>query len=116
MRVLVCGGRRYDNALLVFRELDALYDRPPRVAFLINGQAPGADRFASSWARSRGVPLAEFPAFWNLFGAGAGPIRNEWMLKFGAPDLVLAFPGGRGTANMVEQARAAGVEVRQIAC
>jgi len=30
------------------------------------------------------------------------------------PDLVLAFPGGRGTANMVKQAREQGVEVREV--
>jgi hypothetical protein len=31
------------------------------------------------------------------------------MLDQGKPDLVVAFPGGRGTANLVKQARAAGV-------
>lgn len=39
---------------------------------------------------------------------GAGPIRNSFMLALG-PDLVLAFPGGRGTADMVRQASEAGV-------
>jgi UDP-N-acetylmuramoylalanine-D-glutamate ligase len=33
------------------------------------------------------------------------------MLDEGKPDLVVAFPGGRGTANMVQQAHRAGVEV-----
>jgi hypothetical protein len=33
------------------------------------------------------------------------------MLEEGKPDLVVAFPGGRGTANMVKQARAAAVKV-----
>jgi ABC-type Fe3+-hydroxamate transport system substrate-binding protein len=32
----------------------------------------------------------------------------------GKPDLVVAFPGGRGTANMIEQAEQAGVPVRRI--
>lgn len=32
------------------------------------------------------------------------------MLTDGQPDLVVAFPGGRGTADMVRRARAAGVE------
>jgi hypothetical protein len=32
----------------------------------------------------------------------------------GKPDLVVAFPGGRGTANMVKQARAAGVAVMEV--
>lgn len=34
--------------------------------------------------------------------------------KEAKPDLVIAFPGGRGTADMVRRARAAGIEVREI--
>jgi hypothetical protein len=41
----------------------------------------------------------------------AGPIRKQQMLDEGKPDLVVAFPGGRGTAHMVRIARAAGIEV-----
>jgi predicted Rossmann-fold nucleotide-binding protein len=35
------------------------------------------------------------------------------MLSEGKPDLVIAFPGGRGTADMIRQAKEAGVPVRQ---
>jgi hypothetical protein len=51
-------------------------------------------------------------AFWRA--VAAGPIRNARMLEEGKPDIVIAFPGGRGTANMIEQAHAAGVEVVQV--
>jgi UDP-N-acetylmuramoylalanine-D-glutamate ligase len=37
------------------------------------------------------------------------------MLEREKPDLVVAFPGGRGTADMVAKARAAGVEVLECA-
>jgi hypothetical protein len=33
------------------------------------------------------------------------------MLDMEKPDLVVAFPGGRGTADMVRRAKAAGVRV-----
>jgi hypothetical protein len=33
------------------------------------------------------------------------------MLAEGRPDFVVAFEGGNGTADMIRQARAAGVEV-----
>jgi hypothetical protein len=36
------------------------------------------------------------------------------MLAEGKPEMVLAFPGGRGTANMVKQARSAGVSVCEV--
>lgn len=36
------------------------------------------------------------------------------MLSEGKPSLVVAFPGGEGTADMVRKARAAGVEVVEV--
>jgi hypothetical protein len=36
------------------------------------------------------------------------------MLVEGKPDFVVAFPGGRGTANMIMQARQAGVPVVEL--
>jgi hypothetical protein len=40
----------------------------------------------------------------SLAGPAAGPIRNQRMLDWG-PDLVVAFAGGKGTADMVRRAR-----------
>jgi hypothetical protein len=50
------------------------------------------------------VPVIEFPANWKVYGRAAGPIRNMKMLLEGKPDLVVAFPGGIGTADMVKKA------------
>jgi hypothetical protein len=50
-------------------------------------------------------------AEWESLGRKAGPIRNQRMLTEGKPALVVAFPGGKGTANMVAQARATNVRV-----
>ena len=41
-------------------------------------------------------------------------MRNQKMLDEGKPDLVVAFAGGRGTADMVRIAKRSGVEVREI--
>jgi hypothetical protein len=53
-------------------------------------------------------------ADWGQYGAPAGPIRNKTMLTQGRPDVVLAFPGGTGTADMKRQARRAGVRVVEV--
>lgn len=66
---------------------------------------------AGAWAENNKVPQLCYLADWKTHGLNAGPIRNKQMLDEGKPDLVLAFPGGRGTANMVTQARKAGVRV-----
>lgn len=111
MRVLVCGGRHYQDRDRVFSVLDSL---SPEV--VIEGGADGADRLAYCWVRERRSCQGweRYEAEWDKHGKGAGPLRNQRMLDEGKPDLVLAFPGGRGTADMVRRAKRAGVEVRQL--
>lgn len=115
MKVLVCGGRDFTHYEDVGRVLDRLNaDRPIRM--VIHGNARGADSCASVWAirqRRKGVFNVPVPAQWSKFGKAAGPKRNQKMLGM-KPDLVIAFPGGRGTADMVRRATAAGVEVIEI--
>jgi hypothetical protein len=117
MKVLVCGGRRYDNRQLLVETLDRL-DREHNFLLLIHGAAPGADRMAGWWAKARGIQPVECPALWDFWrkrgqAAAAGPNRNHKMLLL-QPDLVVAFPGGDGTANMVEIARRAGIKVIEV--
>ena len=106
MRLLVCGGRNYQDGNTVWAILWALH---PEV--VIHGAAKGADKLAGDWAVEMQVPCDEFHADWTSHGRAAGPIRNARMLAEGKPDLVLAFPGGSGTENMVKQATAAGIPV-----
>lgn len=106
MRVLVCGGRDFADRDRVFNALDKL--NPDSI---VQGGARGADALAVQWASARGIPYTTIAARWRLYGGAAGPIRNQAMLDLCKPDLVLAFPGGRGTADMVTRAVAAGIEV-----
>jgi len=76
---------------------------------MIQGGATGADKLAKEYAQLNNIPYVEEKADWSL-GKKAGPIRNELMLKKYLPDLVIAFPGGRGTDNMVRLAKSYGVE------
>lgn len=84
------------------------------VVTIIAGGADGADSLAASWAAVENVNYKEYKADWYQYGKAAGPIRNKRMLEEGKPDLVIAFPGGKGTANMVALAKGAGIEVIQI--
>lgn len=106
MRVLVCGGRDFDDRVAVFCALNKL-----QPSVVIQGGARGADRLAVEWAYLRGARCETFNANWVKNGKFAGPIRNQQMLDEGRPDLVLAFPGGRGTADMVRRARKAGIAI-----
>ncbi|MBU6283831.1 DUF2493 domain-containing protein, partial [bacterium] len=110
MRVLVCGGRKFDDKAMLERALGEI-----EITELIEGAAKGADRLAREWAEARKIPFQTFKPEFGRYGRAAGPIRNKRMLAEGKPDLVVAFPGGSGTANMVGLARAAGVPVRLVA-
>lgn len=114
-RVLVCGGRDYwdrHHVYNVLMDLIAEFGDVPQC--IIHGGAAGADAHAAYWALGVGVDEVCFEADWGTHGRAAGPIRNQRMIDEGKPTLVMAFPGGRGTADMVRRARAAGLPVRQI--
>ena len=108
MRVLVCGGRDYADREFVRRTLDEIHASFP-ITVLVHGGAHGADMLAEHWAIDRGVTVEPHRADWSRHGKAAGPIRNANMLASGI-GLVVAFPGGRGTADMVRKAIAVGVE------
>lgn len=118
MKVLVCGGRDYADAFCVYAYLDELHAKQP-ISLLLTGGADGADELAFQWAMSRQINTMIVPAKWDKyrFSAGksgknpAGPIRNQEMLDKGQPDLIVAFPGGRGTRDMVTKGKEAGVTV-----
>ncbi|MFO8238205.1 MAG: SLOG family protein [Prochlorococcaceae cyanobacterium] len=118
-RVLVAGGGR-DLLWLPEQIAAALLARTGGqvVHGLLHGGARGADRAIGRAARQLGWPVAVLPADWHRHGRAAGPIRNRELLELAisravalssaaAPVsvLVVAFPGGAGTASLVQQAR-----------
>lgn len=112
MRVLVCGGRDYKEKDVLWNVLDNI--GPPEITCIISGMAKGADTFAAEWAKRFGFKLEEYWADWKAHGKAAGPIRNQQMIDEGKPDLVIAFPGGNGTADMVRRAKKHNIEVKEI--
>lgn len=121
--VLVCGGRDCNkhevynwmekNALLEVS--DALCVHLCSITTLIHGGARGADEGAAEWgAKWGGVTVVAYPADWKKHGKAAGPIRNQRMIDEGKPDVVIAFPGGRGTADMIRRAEDNGIPVIRV--
>lgn len=109
LKALVCGGRDFSDEAHLFSVLSSFTFEGKKIDSLISGLARGADSLAEKWARANNIPFEGYPADWKQYGRSAGPIRNKQMLDEGKPDVVIAFPGGRGTSNMINQARARGV-------
>jgi len=101
IRVVVTGGRHYADREAIYAILDAL-DAQYGIDELAHGACPygGADILAEDWAKAREVPYRGYPAKFKRTGQkSAGPLRNIFMLDDFKPDLVVALPGGTGTAH-----------------
>lgn len=111
--VLVCGGRDFDDVNLLWETLDAMHASKP-IWLIVNGGARGADLLSTDYAKARDLAIHVYDADWKTHGRAAGPIRNRKMLDSEAVDIVVAFPGGRGTRDMVQQAEARGIDVVEV--
>jgi hypothetical protein len=116
--IVAAGGR--DLSWPQERIASALLQRSGGRAgqLLLHGGARGADRAIGRAAQQLGWRVQSLPAEWGRYGRSAGPIRNRCLLEqalaeaqahtspaFSASVLVIAFPGGPGTASLVQQAR-----------
>jgi hypothetical protein len=121
LTIVVTGGRLYSNWCKVYEVLDALLQEHGAITVIQGNCKTGADAWARDWCRRRSrtarpgsITLEEELADWRRYGPAAGPRRNQAMLDRWKPQLVVAFAGGKGTADCVGRARAAGIEVREI--
>ena len=110
-RVLVCGGRDYSDLRVIDRTLKEVHLRHG-IGILIHGAAKGADEYCKQWAESNGIHAAGVRALWEFYDKPAGPKRNSVMLIL-QPELLVAFPGGSGTADMVRKATNAGIPIHR---
>ena len=111
---IICGGRDFDKADILYGamyDLTRLRGLPDRI---VSGHCRGADMIGEAWADEMGLDVVIELADWEGFGRAAGPRRNQKMIDKHKPHLVVAFPGGRGTADMVARARKAGIDVAEI--
>jgi hypothetical protein len=109
-RVLVFGGREYNEQQFLFNSLDRLYAKLGTF-IIIQGGAAGADTLAKTWGLKEGLPVVTMHAAWDFYKKPAGVIRNEWMLKYLVPTYAVQFPGGRGTHDMRTRCDSVGVPV-----
>lgn len=108
MKLIVAGGRDlhwntgHADAL-------ALWMVEHRVELVVSGGCLGADMLGEAAACRAMIQVKRVHADWKRLGRAAGPLRNRLMAELA--DTVLLLPGGRGTASMAEEARAAGLKI-----
>lgn len=104
------GGRDYTDEKTIARIFN--YFRPDIVHI---GDCPtGLDNLVKNHCEFYGIKYFKYCANWNKHGKAAGPIRNKEMLVVAACDLLIAFPGGRGTTNCIKEAKKLGYIVLEV--
>lgn len=103
MKVIVAGGRDFNNYKLLEEKLDFYFQNITPV--IICGEARGADTLGRKYAEKHGLEVISFPAQWERYGKSAGFKRNEQMSQYA--DACIAFWDGKskGTQHMIETMR-----------
>lgn len=113
MILIVTGGRDYTPTRPQLHSLKLMMEARG-VTELAHGDALGVDRTVALMVGSEMLHVAvkRFP-YKAEHGRAGGPIRNSEMAAYakGKPAVCVAFPGGKGTADMVTKAQRAGIEV-----
>ena len=106
----VCGGRDFDDRRLADRILESNVTADD---VIVHGDSAGADRIAGAWAFATNHFQVKVPAPWNKMGKSAGMRRNAVIAALPLR-LLIAFPGGVGTAGMVRLARSRAIPVLEV--
>jgi hypothetical protein len=118
MHILICGGRTFTDKQLFLQKMAEIEQKygpfHPTATVIINGGARGADTLAAEYGYSHCFAVRTFHADWQKYGKAAGALRNQEMLDKGQPDIVIAFPGGSGTADMIARAKKQNVLFEEI--
>ena len=113
LKVIVAGGRDFQDFDLLTKKLDILFSKRADVV-IISGMAKGADSLAVKYAEENKLRVSEFPAKWAKHGNASGFRRNIEMARFA--DACVCFWNGKsvGTKHMIDTAKRMNLKLRVI--
>ena len=111
LKTIIAGSRDIGSQIARKYISQAVKDSGFNITEVVSGGARGIDHMGEMYAYGNSLDLKVFPANWNEHGKAAGPIRNQEMAKY-ADALIAIWDGkSRGTKNMINNAKKAGLEV-----
>ena len=106
-RVVIAGCRYYNNydEAKVYIDYCLSNIRKKNNIVIVSGCASGADAIGERYAFENGFKVEKYPAEWEKYGKGAGPLRNKKMAE--VSDYVICFwdKKSKGTKSMIEYAK-----------
>lgn len=91
----------------MFKDLSRIREKHPDME-VWSGTSDGAEQLAYEYALFFDIDYRGFASNWIENGMPDGHGRHQRILDL-KPDLVVAFPGGKDTADCVERAKRAGI-------
>ena len=117
LRILVCGGRHFDDYVLLEKTINGVIAESGCEGIeIVSGHCVGADRLGEIYAEKHNAQVKIFPAEWEKYGKRAGPMRNKQMVDYISGfenKIVIAFVSAntKGTRNTITLAQKANIQV-----
>jgi hypothetical protein len=107
--IIVTGGAGFCDRARIYAELSATHNLYPITRMLVS-DASKAEKIAAGWAGEMGIPVATFMLDYTMPRLDAVALRHQLMICQ-QPNLVLAFPGGASTADLINQSKLAEIKI-----
>jgi len=113
MRVIIAGGRYFDDYDLLKKKVDSILKNATNIE-IISGMASGADTLGLNYGKENGYKVIEMPANWDQYGNSAGYRRNEDMASIADACIVFWDGKSKGSGHMIDLARQYNLQLRII--
>jgi hypothetical protein len=114
MRLIVAGGRFFNDYTLMKRKLDIILSKVEEPIEIVSGKANGADTLGERYARQNGYPVKDFYAQWNTQGNRAGFLRNKDMAEYATHCVVFWDGESTGSKHMIDLSKEYNLPTRVI--
>ena len=109
MKVIIAGGRDFDNYNLLTTTISNFEKEHGKVTEVISGTARGADILGEIYANINNIAIKKFRPDWDNLGKRAGYVRNTEMAAYAKRNdgFLIAFwnKKSKGTKHMIDYAK-----------
>lgn len=99
MKVLFTGSRTWADKEIVHKAVLQLKEKYKDDLCICEGGAKGLDSISKEIAQSLGIYVFECNALWDYYDKSAGIRRNQAMLSFFLPDMIVGFSQNISESN-----------------
>ena len=114
MKVIVAGGRDFNDYKLLKETLDNFQQGYGNITEVVSDGAIGSDKLGERYANENNIPIKRFVPDWKGLGKKAGHVRNRQMGDYAKEHngMLVAFwdKHSRGTKGMIDYASKIGLK------